>query len=183
MPTTTLETDRLLLRRFRRSDVQAVHAILGDPRVVATLLDISHPFTRADAATWIQLQKAAWTLGERFSFALVLKANNRLIGAVDVEIQAEHNRGELAYWLEVDCWGHGLAAEASAQLLRYGFDKLGLHRLYAQCLCTNRASARVMEKIGLLYEATFRQHCRKDGAFVDMLVYGLTREDAKAACN
>lgn len=169
----TLETERLLLRPFRLTDAGAVQAVLGDSRVVATLLDFPQPFEQADAELWIRLQEAAWKRGERFSFALVLKATKHLIGGADVELQSEHNRGDIAYWLEPGCWGQGLATEAAGRMLRYGFDTLGLHRVYAQCMSTNLASARVMEKIGLKYEATLRQHCLKDGRWIDMVVYGM----------
>ena len=174
----SLETERLLLRPFRRTDAETVQAILGNPLVTATLLDIPEPFERVDAEIWIGLEQAARKRGERFSFAVVLKTNKLLIGCADIEVQAQHNRGDIAFWLEPGCWGRGLATEAAARMLRYGFDTLSLHRVYAQCMRTNFASARVMEKIGLKYEATLRQHSLKDGGWVDMVVYGVTRDEA-----
>lgn len=168
-----LETERLLLRPFRRTDASAVERILSNPLVTATLLDTPQPFGRAEAELWVKLGQALWKQRERFSFGLVLKAQKRLIGCVDIELQSQHNRGDIAYWLEPECWGQGLATEAAGRMLRYGFDRLGLHRVYAQCIRTNVASTRVMEKIGLQYEATLRQHCLKDGQRVDIVVYGM----------
>jgi hypothetical protein len=143
------------------------------------MLDIPQPFGWDEAELWIQREHGAWKRGERFSYALVLKAGRRLMGGVDIELQREHNRGDLAYWLEPGCWGRGLATEAAGRMLRYGFDTLGLHRVYAQCMSTNGASAQVMEKIGLKYEATLRQHNLKDGTWVDMVVYGLVVDNSQ----
>ncbi|MEZ4671762.1 MAG: GNAT family protein [Anaerolineae bacterium] len=171
----TLETDRLLLRPFQRKDAAVVQRILTHPQVVATLLDSPHPVEIPDAKLWIRLEQALRRRGERFGFGVVLKEEKRLIGGIDIELQTEHKRGDIAYWLHPEFWGRGLVTEAAARVLIYGFEELQLHRIYAQCMQSNSASARVLEKIGLVREAVLRQHHLKDGEWVDIVMYGLTR--------
>jgi RimJ/RimL family protein N-acetyltransferase len=60
--------------------------------------------------------------------------------------------GEIGYFLHPDWWGQGFGTEISTALLRFGFQKLHLHRLLATCDPRNTASKRVLEKIGMVYE-------------------------------
>ncbi|MBZ0279368.1 MAG: GNAT family N-acetyltransferase [Anaerolineae bacterium] len=173
----TLQTERLLLRPFTADDRSAVQAILGDQTVTRTLLDIPYPFTSEDADFWIRAGHAGIQTNLLFPFAMTRRADGLLIGCIDIELQPEHRRGDIAYWLAPAHWGQGYTTEAARRIIQFGFEDLGLNRVYAQCLRTNVASARVMQKAGLRYEATLRHSTIKDSAFVDIDVYGLLRTD------
>lgn len=173
----TLETERLLLRPFTADDRSAVQTILGNQIVTRTLLDIPYPFTTEDADFWIRAGQAGVQMDMLFPFAMTRRADHLLIGCIDIELQPEHRRGDIAYWLTPAHWRQGYTTEAARRIIRFGFEELGLNRVYAQCLRTNVASARVMQKAGLRYEALLRQSTIKDGAFVDIEVYGILRPD------
>lgn len=68
-------------------------------------------------------------------------------------------------------------AEAAACLLRFGFGQLGLNRIYANHNGGNDASGRVMQKLGMKYEGTIRQHVWHRGRFVDLVYYGILRSE------
>lgn len=175
----TLETERLLLRPFAADDRSAVQTILGDQSVTRTLLDIPYPFTDEDADFWIRAGHAGIQMDILFPFAITRREDGLLIGCIDIELQPEHRRGDIAYWLAQSHWGQGYTTEAARRIVQFGFEELGLNRVYAQCLRTNVASARVMQKAGLRYEATLRHSTIKDGAFVDIDLYGLLRADSQ----
>lgn len=179
----TLETPRLLLRPFEPSDARSVQRILDDRLVSATLLDTPHPFTLEAAQHWIETARRGGDRGDAFVFALIRKRHPLFIGCIDIEVNGEHRRGDMAYWLSPEHWGQGYTTEAAQRIVRFGFESLGLGRIYAQCVCTNIASARVMEKAGLRYEALLRESTLKDGTYVDVAVYGLTREDYDRAAS
>ena len=62
-------------------------------------------------------------------------------------------------------------------MVRYGFDVLGLNRLYAAYFKRNPASGRVMQKLGMRYEGCMREHIKKWGVFEDRELYGLLSRD------
>ncbi len=173
----TLETQRLLLRPFMLTDAEAVQGILSDPRVTAMLLDIPRPFTRDDAVNWIRGRDMGILRDELYTFAITCRDDGEVMGCIDLEVIAEHRRADMAYWLGSPYWNQGIATTAARRVIHFGFETLNLNRIYAQCLTENLASARVMQKAGLKYEATFRQSIYKDGRFADIAVYGLLRAD------
>ncbi|HSA56907.1 MAG TPA: GNAT family protein [Gemmatimonadaceae bacterium] len=89
----------------------------------------------------------------------------------------EHRRGEPGYWIALECWGRGLATEASAAVLELGFATLGLNRPRAMHFTRNPASGRVMLKLGMRFEGIHRQYLVKNSRLEDVARYALLRED------
>jgi RimJ/RimL family protein N-acetyltransferase len=83
----------------------------------------------------------------------------------------------LGYWLGVQFWGHGYATEAANEMVRYGFDTLALHRIFASHFKHNPASGRILTKIGMKHEGCQREHLRKWDQFVDSELYGILRRE------
>jgi [ribosomal protein S5]-alanine N-acetyltransferase len=76
-----------------------------------------------------------------------------------------------------DHWGQGYASEAAAAILHFAFASLGLHRVQATCRPENVASARVLEKIGMVEEGLLRDHIRIRGRWHDSLLYAADVSD------
>ncbi|MBA3541976.1 MAG: GNAT family N-acetyltransferase [Deltaproteobacteria bacterium] len=170
----TLATERLFLRELRASDAGAVAAGAGDPRVARFLLDVPSPYPIALARRWITTRIGWWDAGRGATLAIVRRvAPDALLGTVSLRRYTHDRRAELGYWLAADEWGAGLAAEATRSMVEWGFPALGLQRIYAQVLADNRASGRVLDKLGMVLEGMKRQHVRKGTALCDVLLYGL----------
>jgi [ribosomal protein S5]-alanine N-acetyltransferase len=92
-------------------------------------------------------------------------------------VTPEHHRGVLAYWVGHPLRGQGYATEAARCVVQFGFEQLQLNRIAAAAMRRNRASTRVMEKVGLQYEGTLRQDILHWGTFEDIDQYGLLRSD------
>ena len=173
----TLETERLLLRPFHSDDAPVVRELLSAPEVFSTLMDIDEPLTLDAAQTMIAGWQEATHTGAAVVYAITRRSSDTLIGYIDIEMHPEHQRGEVAYWIGVPYWWQGYASEAARRVVRHGFEDLELNRIFAYCLSRNHASARVLEKAGLIYEGTFRQRAFKHNSFEDVAFYGVTRED------
>jgi RimJ/RimL family protein N-acetyltransferase len=106
--------------------------------------------------------------------------SGELFGAVGLQIEPGHALGELGYWIGVPYWGRGYATEAARALMRYGYSRLGLHRIQARHFLRNPASGRVMEKLGMSREGVLRQSVRKWGRFEDVVLYARLAEDGTA---
>ena len=88
-----------------------------------------------------------------------------------------HRRAELGYWLGVPFWGKDYVTEAARAAVAFGFETLGLNRIYAHHFAGNTASGRVLEKIGMRHEGRSRQHIQKWDQFVDIENYGVLAEE------
>jgi RimJ/RimL family protein N-acetyltransferase len=176
----TLTTERLVLRAFAPADAPLVEALAGEVEVAQTT-NLPHPYPPGAAVEWIEAGQHAAAQGQRYPFAIVRHADGALLGGITLWLTSEHQRGELGYWVGRPYWGQGYATEAAARVVAYAFEELGLRRVTAQALRYNRASTRVMEKVGMLHEGTLRQHIYHWGAFKDVDVYGVLRPDAAVA--
>lgn len=174
----TLDTPRLILRPFALTDAPDVQRLAGAREVASTTLNIPHPYTDGMAEQWIATHQEAYARGEFVIFAIVLRANQALIGATSLHIHRPHVQAELGYWIGTAYWNRGYCSEAAQAVLRYGFDVLGLHRIHASYMTRNPASGRVMQKIGMTYEGCLRQHVQKWGIFEDIAIYGILRSEA-----
>lgn len=173
----TLETERLVLRAFTLADAPAVKALAGAREVASTTLNVPHPYEDGMAETWIGTHTSGYADGTQAVFAVTLKQRGDPVGAIGLTVSVDHARAELGYWIGVPFWNQGYASEAAIEILRFGFERLELNKIYAVHLVRNPASGRVMEKAGMRYEGTMHQHVRKWGAFEDLAIYGLLAAD------
>ena len=79
--------------------------------------------------------------------------------------------------MAVECWGQGYATEAARAVVAFGFEELGLNRIYAHHMVRNPASGRVLAKIGMEPEGLLRQRVKKWGLFEDVVPMALLREE------
>lgn len=169
----TLETKRLRLRGYRESDVAELLPLIGTREVAATTLRIAHPYTEADARAFLLLAQDP----DKIWLAVTLREDGRQIGGMGLRVDQQHQNAELGYWLGVPYWGKGYATEAAHEMLRYGFEDLGLHRIHASHFKHNPASGHILKKLGMRYEGCQREHLRKWDQFVDSELYGLLRRE------
>jgi RimJ/RimL family protein N-acetyltransferase len=175
----TLSTEHLVLRPFELTDAPVVEALAGDAAVARTS-NIPHPYPPGGAGGWIAAGHEAAAQGQRYPFAIVRRRDGQLLGCMTLLLAPEHRRAELAYWIGRPYWGQGYATEAGARVVAYAFEELGVNRVAAQGMSRNRASLRVMEKIGMVHEGTLRQEIYHWQAFEDVEVYGLLQTDYAA---
>lgn len=171
-----LETASLVLRPFAPSDAPAVRQLAGAPEVARTTLNVPHPYPAGVAEDWIGRHPEYFATRQAVVYAVTQRAGGALCGSISLGLARQHDRAEMGYWFGVDFWGRGYATEAARALCDFGFRQLGLNRIYAQHFAANPASGRVMQKIGMAYEGTLRQHHRKNGEYVDSLCYAVLRE-------
>lgn len=169
----TLETDRLRIRPYGEADVPELLPLIGTKEVAATTLRIAHPYTEKDAREFLEF---AMEPGKTW-LAITLREDGRQIGGIGLRIDEQHRHAELGYWLGVPYWGQGYTTEAARAVLRYGFEDLKLHRIFATHFKHNPASGNILKKLGMRYEGCQREHLLKWGEFVDSEMYGLLRRE------
>lgn len=174
-----LHTERLLLRPLDMSDVSTMHALSNDPEIAANLADMPHPYPREAAEAVVNAMQELAARGEAFAFGVVPAASEAqtLAGVIYLVLNAANQHGEIIYWIGKPFWGCGYATEAVQAVIKFAFSTLNLHRVHASVFGHNAASVRVMQKCGMQYEGTLKQHELKNGQFVDLLCYGLLRDE------
>ena len=172
---TNFETERLLLRLFQLTDAKSVQALAGHEEVARTTLSIPHPYPDGAAEAWIERTRSAAERGDIFSFALIGKELDQLIGCVSLRVSKSDNQAELAYWVGRPYWGLGFATEASRRIVEFGFEALGLSRIYAAAMTTNPASCKVMSKIGMKFKELLPNHIVRSGVYEDIVLYEITQ--------
>jgi RimJ/RimL family protein N-acetyltransferase len=169
----TLETARLRIRPYHETDVAELLPLIGTREVAATTLRIAHPYTEQDARDFLVMAQEPGKLW----LAISLRSDGRQIGGVGLRVDEPHQNAELGYWLGLPYWGLGYATEAGREMLRYGFEDLRLHRIFASHFKHNVASGRILLKLGMRHEGCQREQIRKWDRFVDLELYGLLRQD------
>lgn len=170
----------MLLRPLVLSDADRVQELAGAREVAVGTLTIPHPYDDGVAEEWIAGRAGAWERRELVVFGQTTP-DHGLVGVVGVELEMDHLRGELGYWVGVPYWGRGYATEAAHAVLDYMFTDLGLRRVYARHYARNPASGRVLEKLGMRREGVLRSHIVRFDEVHDAVLYGLLVDEWESA--
>jgi len=175
----TLYTERLVLRPFQAGDVPDAQAYRDDPEFARFLSHVPLPFTRADAEAFVARNMSeSWD--ESPTFAVTL--DGRLIGTVNLEIDAMARSAMLGYAIGRAWWGRGIATEAARVVMRWGVETFGLTRVWASTDVRHVASQRVLEKLGMERESIHAGHHKgRDGEPIDEVVYGISASTSFAS--
>ena len=174
----TLTTDRLILRKFKISDAPKVQKLAGLFEIADTTLNIPHPYPDGAAEEWIKSHESGYRKKTSIHFVITLKSTAEIIGVIGLsDIEQQHSRAEMGYWIAIKFWNRGFATEAARAVLDYFFSGLDLQRIFAHHFKRNPASGKVLEKIGMQKEGVLRSHIKKWGKFEDLVVYGILRSD------
>lgn len=174
----SIETHRLILHPFSHEDLEDLHRLWSDAQVRKYLWD-DQIISREDAAGVIESSLNSFAESKFGFWRLNLRDSRNLTGfcglryfkdddSVDREI-------EILYGVSPAQNGKGLATEASRAILKYGFDRLGLEKIYAGADAPNVASFRVMEKLGMKFERIM--HLNGQPA----VYYSVSRSDFEAS--
>lgn len=180
----TLESPRLILRKFRPDDLSAVQSYAGNAENIIYML--WGPNTTAQTQWFIDMaiREAEKEPCTHFEYAAVCKKTGQLIGACGLYSSGE--TAEIGWILHKAYWKQGYGTEMGRALLDFGFGELKLHRIIAHCDAENYGSYRVMEKIGMRREGLFLEgrpaHKGSDKEYGDELSYAILRTEWSPLC-
>jgi [ribosomal protein S5]-alanine N-acetyltransferase len=175
-----LTTARLRLRAVHPArDAAGLLRLLSDPEVTR-YSNAPRCTTLAEAQAALEQFPQRFAAGEMIRWAIQPLGHDEAVGTVGLlRVSHEHRRGELGYDLARRWWRQGLAPEAAAAVVTYGFAVIGLHRIEAGVVPGNDASVRVLEKLGFREEGTLRDYLRLEGRFHSCRFFSLLATDAR----
>jgi len=176
--TKTLETERLILRRFSESDYDAAFRNWTSDSLVTEFLrwpthgDIS--VTKKVLLEWIE----EYAYDIFYQWAIVLKDINEPIGTISVVDQNDElGILHIGYCIGSKWWHQGITSEAFASVINYLFREVGANRIESQHDPNNPHSGNVMKKCGLKYEGTLRQADFSNKGIVDASIYSILKSE------
>lgn len=176
--TVTLETDRLILRRFTLDDSDAMFKNwAGDPEVTKYLGWYPHESpnaTRELLTKWCENYESPYV----YNWAIVPRDFTEPIGSIgSVKLDEAAQCIEIGYCMGKAWWRKGIMPEAFAAVIKYLFENVGVNRIQAGYNPLNGASGAVMRKCGLKCEGTERQSRVYKGKLIDHTFYAILAED------
>ncbi len=168
-----LETERLVLREVTVADAADLHEYFSDPE---TAVYLPHTALTSISQTKEILARNAEYLTARksFRFAIVRRMDGKVIGTLDLHnFGAQNHRMEVGYVFTRSYWGFGYATEAVREVIRFAFEVMGIHRIEAECQTDNIRSILLLERCGMIREATRIENEINKGRFVSNHVYAI----------
>lgn len=177
--TAMLTGERIILRPLRESDADGAYpGWLNDPETTAGNSHGVYPYTREQALEYIRMAQAARDV---LALAVVVREGGVHIGNVALQgIHPLYRSAELAILLgERASRGRGYGLEAARLLCRHGFDALNLRRIGCGTFADNAAMIHLAEALGMSREGVRRQAAYKAGRYVDVIEFGLLRDELR----
>ncbi len=170
-----IQTERLLLRLFSPEDAAELELYADDEDILATTSASEVPGSGM-VGEWIDVRLERYEKKQGIDFAVVHRKSHKIIGAIGLGVEyAKDESMQLGYWIGKEYWNQGYCTEAAKRVLKYGFEVLGLHRIFSRHFASNPASGRVLQKIGMKYEGTLREAYKHQDKFEDIVCYGLLK--------
>jgi RimJ/RimL family protein N-acetyltransferase len=174
-PAYPIRTERLALRPFEAADLAAVFDMERREDVVRYLYwgtrdrdEVRQALAERVTMTSIESQ------GDAIRLAITLHEGGSLIGDVSLRyVSADDAQGEVGFVVHPDHHGRGYATEAAREMLRLGFEEVGMHRIVGRCEARNTPSARVLERLGMRREAHLIENEWVKGEWNDELIYAM----------
>jgi len=177
LTTPTLQTPRLRLRPFTEADKDVIYALMSNAHVLR-YWDAPPWSERVQADRFLARCKEMAAEGSGVRLAIERANDGVFIGwCAFMNWDPTFRSAMMGYCLAEAAWGQGFATEAAGALLQWAFDTLDLNRVQSGADTRNRASERVLEKLGFVREGVLREACIVNGEVSDDSVYGLLRRE------
>ena len=174
-----LITERFQLLPPEIADLPDITVHADNKKIADGLMSIPYPFTKADASDWFFSHKNKVQRGNQITFTI--KGHDfEFVGIIGLSIHQQYNHAEVGYWIAEKNWGQGAATECLNAIIKFGFERLDLHKIFGTHFLSNRASSQVMRKCGMVKEGELKDHYRKDGEYHSIIQYRITQDEYEA---
>lgn len=176
--TQLIETERLLLRKFKPSDAEDMFKNWSSDSEVCKFLswnphkDLSE--TKKIVESWVNAYTDC-----TYNWAIELKEIGEIIGQISlISLNETYSSCILGYNIGRSFWGQGIMTEALKSVIDYLLNEICVNRIEGRHNTLNPASGKVMQKSGMKFEGILRQaKINKDGEFYDLAVYSIVKSD------
>lgn len=171
-----LKTEHLLLREFRQADLPAFTAMYEDP----LFQRFEPPVGKEEARIWLNsiIMQSCIPSRSLYKLAMTIPPDDTALGMFSLNlVNSGIREWEIGWGVHPSCWGRGYAPESARALLNLAFGELKAHRVVAYCHTENRASVRVMEKLGMRCEGRLRRVRWLNKCWNDEWIYSILDDE------
>lgn len=172
-----IKTERLLLRVPCAKDIPRIVHYANNEKIYSMTLNMPHPYHEKDAIYWINMANEGFEEKNHFIFAICKQSNDLFMGGIGLRLNTQFNHAELGFWIGESFWNNGYMTEATGKILEFGFERIGLHKIYATHMVNNPASGKVMINNGMVKEGEWVDHFKKGDKYHTVIQYRLTKDE------
>ncbi len=179
--TNTIETERLILRRFEYADDEAMLKYWVADEKIQSLYSEPVYTTKADVKELLDKYITCYENSNYYRWAVIEKDCGECIGQIAYFlVDSKNHFAEIEYCIGSQFQCKGYATEATKAVIDYGFNKINLHKVQICTKTINQPSKRVIEKCGFTYEGTLRDYFYMNGEYVGRLYFSILRNEFKS---
>lgn len=165
-----------ILKEIESSDIVNIHKGLSDPEITK-YYDVHYP-TLEDTEEQMEWYASLKRDGTGLWWGIYDEESNQFCGAGGFnELEAEHKKAEIGFWLLKEFWGKGIMKEVMPKLFEEGFTNLGLNRIEGYVVSQNVKCKSALAKINFTYEGTMREYEVKDGQKINVDIYAILKSE------
>jgi ribosomal-protein-alanine N-acetyltransferase len=174
-------TGRLILRQMTLDDAEELYSFYSADTQIIKYLDWNGPSSIEQAKNLIDAWNQQFEDKRLFPWGITLNTDHKLIGTIMcMPVRGTFDASPLSpvsvgFELSGVHWNKGIMSEALGAVIRFGFDKIGAHRIQAEVVPQNRISLRLLEKLGFKQEGLLKQYLMHDvtKVFFDVIMLAL----------
>ena len=171
----TIKTERLVLRRIEKRDLDDIFEYSNDSEVSRYLLWSKHE-SKSETKAYLTRVIKKYKIGQFFDWGI--EYEGKMIGTCGFsKLDVLNDTAEIGYVLNRQFWGLGIAKEAASAIINFGFRTLSLLRIEARYIEDNLRSKRVLEKCGFTHEGVLRKSLKKNGFMKNVCTCSILSED------
>ena len=170
-----MQDARITIRKFEKSDIPKKVEWINNP-ANNRFLHYNIPLSVEGTERWFDSHQ-----GETTRYDAVIEADGVPVGTIGL-LSIDRKNSKAEYYIamgETSYKGKGVAKEASKLILAYGFEELGLNRIYLFTEVDNITAQKLFERVGFKREGILKQDVYSHGAFADRIAYGYLKEEWK----
>lgn len=169
-----LKLEKCEVRTLKLEDAKSIANNGNNPKIAAKMRDVfPSPYRVETAQAWINMN----LLPANKDWVNAIVVDDKAVGVASILFKDDiyQHSAEVGYWIGEDYWGKGLVSEAVKALVEYTLENTDVKRLYAEVFSNNKASAKVVQKAGLVYECTHKKSIIKNDEIMDSHIYTIVR--------
>lgn len=176
--TRTIETERLILRRFEYTDDEAMLRYWIADEKIQSLYSEPVYTTKEEVKELLDKYIGSYEKDDYYRWAVIDKTSGECIGQIAYFlVDSKNHFAEIEYCIGSAFQCRGLATEATKAVIAYGFNEMNLHKVQICTKTINIPSKRVIEKCGFTYEGTLRDYFYMNGEYVGRLYFSILRSE------
>lgn len=171
-----MKTKNYILKEIKDCDIEYIYKGLSNPDITK-YYDV-HFSTLEDTKEQMRWYNDLRTNGTGIWWGIYNRVNNEFCGAGGFnDLNKEHSKAEIGFWLLKECWGKGILKEVMPKLFEIGFTKLNLNRIEGYVVNENTKCKKALEKVNFTYEGTMRECEIKDGNKISVDFYSILKKE------